>query len=160
MGPYGWVDLVHRQEVAHDRPITIGPLSGTTPVPIPPRTATQREWLERYRKKFAFDARTLGLSPPETDEQANYAWDYTVKWGAPPPAYAETAADERYVDEFREQFKHLNIHLDPRINGLRLPRTKEERRYLEEYTLRWGAPPPAYVASEEEAREINEYRER
>ncbi len=154
MGPYAWVDLATRQQLAQDRPTSITPLNGNKP-PVRARTPEQQHYLDNFRQSTGVDLRINGLAPPENDWQWQYLSDFYGKWKTPPPAYAATDAEARYVDGFMEKY-----HFDPRVSGLRLPETKEEREYLEHYAETWGGPPPAYAATKEEADEIDEYRKR
>jgi hypothetical protein len=154
MGEDAWVDLRTRQEFQRDRPMLTSSLHGSKAA-MPARTPEQQKFIDDYRFMTGLDLRMNGLAPPENVRQWHYVLEYTKEHNVPPPAYPETDAQARYVDEFYERFK-----FDPRIGGLRLPQNKQETAYLEHYARRWGQPPPAYAASKEEADAIDAYRER
>ncbi len=110
VGPDGWVGLYLREELAHDRPILVGPLSGDVAPPPDVESGKPREYFEAYQKEFGMDLRAFGLKAPENDEQWNYLVEYTRKWRQPPPAYARDAQEARAVDEYRAR-----EGVDPRL---------------------------------------------
>lgn len=154
MGPDAWVDLQTRMDYARNRPTITGGLQGTR-APVHARTPEQQQFLDKFRLETGKDLRMNGLAPPENNRQWQYVVSFYEKWKEPPPAYADTDAQAKYVDEFMQ--KH---GFDPRGRGLRLPENQEERDYLEHYAERWRGAPPAYATSKEESDEIDAYRER
>ncbi len=154
VGEHAWVELKLRQEQARDRPVLVDSLEGTKEVPRA-TTLEQKHDVDAYLKDFGKDLRMFGLKPPANQEQRDYLLAYTKKWQFPPPAYAESQAEAELVDRYRTEFQ-----FDPRSAGLRMPRNREEEEYLWEYTKLWRRPPPAYAASPEEARAINDYIKR
>jgi hypothetical protein len=163
VGKDGWVSLELRQAHAHDRPIVVGPLTGSLPF-VKPATPEQKFYIAEFQKQFGHDLRAFGLRPPENDREWQYLVGYKKQWKQLPPAYPATEEEALKIDRFRALLTKKNpeasILPDPRINGLKTPENDEQWEYLVTYTLKWGQPPPAYASSPEEAAAIDEYRAR
>jgi Vitamin K-dependent gamma-carboxylase len=93
------------------------------------------------------------LPEPRTELQRLHRNWFLEQYGAqPPPPYPENEEQDTYLRKFVEKYK-----ADLRINGIRPPRTPEERAYVERYTQRHGFVPPAYPRDEAEEKAIDEY---
>jgi hypothetical protein len=134
MGPDAWCDITLRREVAKDRPMIItsllsSPNFGGESVGRIPIEEPQKTWAEHYK-------RTFGVWPPEphpeTQEQANEAFQFRQKWG-----------------------------FDFRYYGLPFPKDKRERDIRDEYVLKHGSTfPPPYPKDEKQLKEIEDYFEK
>lgn len=90
---------------------------------------------------------------PKTPEEIEHYNAYLKEFKhAPPPPAPRNRREAEYVWQFRKE-----VGVDLRINGLRPPATEEEMAYLEDYTEKWQAPPPAYPRDAEERAYIDEY---
>jgi hypothetical protein len=104
--PENLAQLQYAIQYFHDAP------EGMLKVPPPAYAASQAEAirLEKFRFQYRLDPRVNGLRAPQTEEEWAYLARYVERWKQPPPAYAETEAEEQFVNDYRER-----EGLDPRI---------------------------------------------
>jgi uncharacterized membrane protein YphA (DoxX/SURF4 family) len=96
------------------------------------------------------------LRQPKAGFEMEYALAYRQKWGSWPLApYPKSPQEAKYLDDFRDKWQ-----MDLRLNGLTPSLKEKDKDYVERYMNKRGVPPPAYVESEEEEREVDEYIER
>ncbi|MBI2804360.1 MAG: hypothetical protein HYX68_05170 [Planctomycetes bacterium] len=98
-----------------------------------------------------------GVTPsPRNQFEINYVQAYRKKTGRiPPPPYPRNQEEADYLDEYYTYFK-----FDLRQLGITPSLADEDKAYAWRYAVRWGAPPPAYVKSQEEEDTLNEYIEK
>src|SRR5262249_25701435 len=121
MGQDAWVDLKLRQEMTYDRWLLAAPLRGA-PSMQPARTLQQQKWIDEYRENTGLDLRVLGLRPPENQWEFDYLANYWHDFKQLPPAYVESQEEVAVIWEYQKK-----IHMDPRVNGLKLPKNAEEK---------------------------------
>ncbi len=139
MGEHGWHNLAFRLKLIRERPVPSGTLDwGEVEPLLPPKTKFETDYLiayfdrwktappapypededwdqvkflDDYRARFNFDLRKLGLKPPPTELDKEYALKYTLKYGVPPPAYPKTDEEDMAIEQY---MRYWNGH-DPRL---------------------------------------------
>lgn len=96
---------------------------------------------------------TVSPATPTNEAERAYALEYRNKFGVePPPPFPKGPEEAAYLYDYRAYWG-----FDLRAYGLRPPADDKEKAYLTDYTTKWKVPPPAYPATDAEAKEIDEY---
>ncbi len=131
MGPNAWHDLNLRMEVVRNRAVMVPPLDGQESASMPaPSNDFEKGHFDRYFHEFKVH---------------------------PIPPYPQTHDEDTYIVDYRKKYG-----FDLRRFGLAPPDAAKRKHidYLEKYTDRWGAPPPAYPETEEEEQAVAQYMEK
>jgi len=140
MGKDGWYDLALRLKITRTKPYVMSSLSGRDYVEAVPTTPEEKDYCERYKKKWGqnppapfprdeqeiaeidmwreaqgVDVRYFGLTPPRTEKEKEYVFEYMLHPAnirkRPPPAYPVNDLEKKAIFDYMAQ----NEGVDPRL---------------------------------------------